>query len=176
MSGSIRQAQMNRSGVGDHGCVDAQVVALDYWLKPLHPEQMPDVATSLLVAGYDSPSLREAAGLSADDPITLREVFSAGLKELGVWLESRDQAAVHVAAELAKDYLMGQLPIRSLVTEICGLWEFDEVVYDAVPPEAARLAWLAQAYGTDLYDKLGGDEAVDQGAASLAFPSEPPAP
>jgi len=84
---------------------------LDYWLKPLHPEQMPDVATALLVAGYDSPSLREAAGLSAEDPITVRQVFSAALKELGVWFETRSDAAVHAAKGLAKDYVMGQLPI-----------------------------------------------------------------
>jgi hypothetical protein len=156
--------------------VDSQLAALDYWLKPLHPEQMPDVATALLVAGYDSPSLREAAGLSAEDPITIREVFSQALKELGVWFETRNEAAVHAAKDLAKDYVMGQLSIRSLVREVLGLWEFDEVVYDAVPPEAERLAWLAQAYGNDLYDELGGDEALEQAAASLAFPSEPPAP
>jgi hypothetical protein len=32
-------------------------VARAYWLQPLLPEQMPDIATQLLVDGHDTPSL-----------------------------------------------------------------------------------------------------------------------
>jgi hypothetical protein len=45
--------------------VDARLVAREYWLKPIFPERMPYVAAELLASGYDSPSLREAAGVSA---------------------------------------------------------------------------------------------------------------
>jgi hypothetical protein len=57
-------------------------VARDYWLKPIYPEQIPYVAAELLASGYDSPSLREAAGVSAADSREARMLFieSQGLK------------------------------------------------------------------------------------------------
>jgi hypothetical protein len=45
----------------------AAQVAVDYWHEPLVPESLPMVAAQLLAHGYDSPALRECAGIRIDD-------------------------------------------------------------------------------------------------------------
>jgi hypothetical protein len=55
-------------------------------------EDLPGLATEALVRGLDSPSLREAAGLSPRDVRAAREAFVNALRELGLQLPDEQSA------------------------------------------------------------------------------------
>lgn len=74
--------------------MDATQVALDYWLEPLSPESLPMLAAQLLTDGYDTPALQESAGMSADDVVGVRLAFVEALRQLGVYIDSREDAQI----------------------------------------------------------------------------------
>jgi len=57
------------------------------------PHELPDFATELLVLGYDSPSLREVAGLPTGDRADAADLWSAVRDELGIRHEEQEEAA-----------------------------------------------------------------------------------
>jgi hypothetical protein len=66
--------------VRQHRGVRPDQIAVDYWLAPIRPEDMPVLAAQLLTEGHDSPAIRHAAALAAcDDPATIRSVFEQAL-------------------------------------------------------------------------------------------------
>jgi hypothetical protein len=148
--------------------VDARLVARDYWLKPIYPEQMPYVAAELLASGYDSPSLREAAGVSAADSREARRLFIEALQELGVWLDEERQAALWQAASLARSFTRDEISIDSFVSALMNLWELDDVMYGGVAEPAERLASLAWTHEHPAYEENGGDEALRSEAEIVA--------
>jgi hypothetical protein len=153
---------------GDNGLVDALSVARDYWLKPIYPEQMPYVAAELLASGYDTPSLREAAGVSASDAAEARRLFIDALHELGAWVD-QEQAELYQAALVARSFTRDEISIDSLVSALMRLWDLDEVMYGGVPEPAQRLANLAwHREGSRLYQEEGGDEALRREAKFIA--------
>jgi hypothetical protein len=79
--------------VRQHRGVRPDQIAVDYWLAPIRPEDMPVLAAQLLAEGHDSPALRHAAALAAgDDLATIRSVFEQALAELGIWIPDRAAA------------------------------------------------------------------------------------
>jgi hypothetical protein len=128
---------------------------------------MPYVAAELLASGYDTPSLREAAGVSASDAEEARRLFSDALQELGAWVD-QEQAELY-AALLARLFTRGEISIDSLVSALMSLWDLDEVMYGGVPEPAqplANLAWHRE--GSRLYEEEGGDEALRREAKFVA--------
>jgi hypothetical protein len=70
--------------LGSVGAVDPlQLLSLRLTVGDLPSERLPDVATGLLVDGHDSPTLREAAGVSPRDTDKARALFRTALGELG---------------------------------------------------------------------------------------------
>jgi hypothetical protein len=137
--------------------MEPRAAAIAYWLQPLSPEVMPQLAAEWLAEGRDGPGLTRAACANTnDDPRDVRDVFEAALKELGVWRESREAAEIDLlriaARELAEDE--GALPrVRRAV---CTAIDFDEVTYDGVPApyhDLLTMCWLADP---DAFDENGG--------------------
>jgi hypothetical protein len=143
--------------------------ALGFWLKPIAPEDMPMIAAHLLADGYDTPSLREAAGFGAnDDPRDIRDAFRQALAELGVWLPDRTTAYAQLSRGLAAAVISGEISVDECARRLCASVELDEVIYHALPATAetfARMCWL---HGSELYDDNGGEQQLLAAAAALA--------
>lgn len=124
-------------------------------------------AVDALVAGVDSPSLRELAGLSAkDDYWTLRPLVEATLDELDISHPGPDSDETQVAAArvMCRRLLRGDLTAREFV-----IWAHGTVGHDG----AARLQPIVEL--DDGYDICGYtgetaeelDEAAHREARSL---------
>lgn len=110
-------------------------IAVDYWLCPIPPENMPMLAAQLLAAGHDSPALRQAAALtSGDHPATVRSTFEQALVELGVRIPDRVAAEQAAAASLARALLDGRLSATDCARQVRRMWDLDEVIYAVLPP------------------------------------------
>lgn len=87
----------------------------------LYPEQLPDIATDLLVGGADSPALRELAGLRLPTRADAEPVMARVLSELGVpSLEAIE--VCHVAArEIAIRTLEGRIQPYDAAASLAAL-------------------------------------------------------
>lgn len=63
--------------------MDVRLVAADFESGLVKTERLPETATTLLIEGHDSLSLRRAAGSDHVDPDEQRRVFREALFELG---------------------------------------------------------------------------------------------
>jgi hypothetical protein len=107
--------------VRQHRDVRPDQIALDYWLGPIQPEQMPVLAARLLAEGHDSSALRDAAALApGDDPGTIRDLLRQALAELGVWIPDRAAAEQAAAVSLARALLDASSLRRSAPGESAG--------------------------------------------------------
>ena len=154
----------------DNLSMDPIQVGLDFWLKPVAPEDMPMIAAVLLSDGYDSPALREVAGLGRhDDPRDVRSAFQQALIELNAWFPDRIAAYARIGRSVASAVLSSDASTGACTRRICEVIELDEVIYHALPPtleDFARMCWL---YGSgDLYEENGGDRRLIETAAALA--------
>jgi len=77
-------------------------------LKDQPPEGLPSVAADALMAGFDSPSLRQLAGMQPSDYQQARDVFMAALRELGLPVPEADDARWCLVREWAQEMLDGQ--------------------------------------------------------------------
>ena len=154
--------------------MDPADAALEIWLGSILPEVMPSIATDMLMEGYDSPALREVAGLSArDDPRDIRDAFQQALVELNVWLPDRQSAQRHATAAIAGALTRGKLTASQTEARICRVWTFDEWLYDQVPADLGDLVSLCWMRGSDHYAERGGDERLIAAAATVAARQSP---
>ena len=70
--------------------MDPLAVSVQFELGELGSDQLPDVAVNLLLAGYDSPSLRLVAGELHPEMAEAGKAFADALQELGVSVTVRD--------------------------------------------------------------------------------------
>jgi hypothetical protein len=122
--------------------MDARLVAAEFASGQLPPERMPEAATELLIAGLDSPALRQAAGMDRADPREQRAMFGKALEELG------------------------ELPLRreEVGRRLFRVWAARIVAGEVEPLEGARALWLLEIdYDVELPDPLGQYGALDSG-------------
>ena len=132
--------------------MDAAQVALDYWLEPLTPESLPAVAAELLADGYDSPALRETAGMPPGDVVCVREVFVRALREMGVHVDSREDAQVRQLRPWVRQTLDGSLTRAELSARVGRIWRIRDLVdHDRFPAAVVNLVLAC----------LGDDSRVD---------------
>ena len=81
--------------------MDPLGAAIQFELGELRSSDLPDVATGLLAAGYDSPSLRIVAGDMKPEMADAGKTFASALQELGVALTV--QEACLLRAEFLAD-------------------------------------------------------------------------
>jgi hypothetical protein len=89
--------------------MDLMPIEARWWFGQIPNSKVPETALDLLEAGYDSPTLRQIAGIDDKSAIDLGTLFEIALKELGRSELSRDQAAKYLAAEICQEIVTGQL-------------------------------------------------------------------
>lgn len=72
-------------------------------------EELPAVATDALLRGLDSPSLREAAGVSTSDVREARDLFEAALAELGIEMPDEQGALWLLVCDTLQRVVEGSL-------------------------------------------------------------------
>lgn len=72
-------------------------------------DDLPQIAIDLVKKGYESPSLRELAGLQVDDSEVIRNLFLMSLEELGMKVPSITEAGLSTARRIANDILIGSV-------------------------------------------------------------------
>ncbi|HEY4277392.1 MAG TPA: hypothetical protein VGM91_04170 [Conexibacter sp.] len=101
---------------------DLGLVAAEWEANVLPRERIPALATELMLAGNDTPSLRAAAGLLSTELDAAHEVFGRALAELGYERErdSRGRGRA-LAREYAHRGLDGRMPLVEAVDRIYKL-------------------------------------------------------
>ena len=75
------------------------------------PHELPEFATELLVLGYDSPSLRELAGLPKGDRSDAAERWETVREELGIPREAGEAAPRFLLQYWAREITEGRLDV-----------------------------------------------------------------
>lgn len=75
------------------------------------PHELPDFATELLVLGYDTPSLRELAGLPTGDRADSADMWNAVRDELSVRHEDEEKAARFLLKYWAQETVEGRIDV-----------------------------------------------------------------
>ena len=118
---------------------DFLVLAAKDLLGFVGADAMPPEATRALLEGIDSPSVRQLAGMDGADSEDVRATFRVALRELGIEIPSRREAAILLATEVARGITQGTVSPYEGATEIWGivrsshehLPELDTFVYGA---------------------------------------------
>lgn len=99
------------------------LIAAEWEAGRLAREKIPEVATAMLVAGYDSDALRVTAGLIPAELDEAHEWFGKVLRELG-FNAARDQTrrGVALAEEYARRVLDGRMSVYDGAYSVFNLW------------------------------------------------------
>jgi hypothetical protein len=97
----------------------------------LRSDDLPDIATDLLLTGVDSQSFACLAGSPpCDSPADRRELFEAGLKECSHMIPSRLDAAHHLKTHFAREVAEGKLDAARGAAMLVELYY---AVYELLP-------------------------------------------
>jgi hypothetical protein len=101
---------------------DLGLIAAEWDANRLPRDRVPEVATELLEAGHDTPSLRVAAGLLPSDLDDAHQLFGRALEELGYACRgNRRGRGAALAREYAQRGLEGRMPLAEAVGAIYRL-------------------------------------------------------
>lgn len=89
-------------------CRELQFVAAK-WILSADTESLRESASSALVDGCDSPSLRRLAGLSSATDIEATPLFEAALAELSIAIPKPREAVIMLSQELASRIVNGTI-------------------------------------------------------------------
>jgi hypothetical protein len=90
--------------------------------KPLAADAV-EWASEQLMAGHDTPHLRQLAGATgAENVFELEELFDRTARELGVVVPPAEGAVVLYAQERAREYLHGEVTRGLLLEDLCQLF------------------------------------------------------
>ncbi|HWB20196.1 MAG TPA: hypothetical protein VG711_07850 [Phycisphaerales bacterium] len=98
-----------------------------YALGVLPVDVLPAAAVDALMAGHDSPSLRQLAGADGADAESIRSLFNRSLDELGIPMPSPSEAGLTWARRIADDI------VRGTVTPYDGAKQIWVKVYTRFP-------------------------------------------
>ena len=101
---------------------DLKLVAAEWEANQLARDRVPELATALLEEGYDTPTLRVAAGLLPSELDEAHTLFGRALAELG-YQRQRDgrRHGEALAREYARRGLDGRMPLVEAVGGVCNL-------------------------------------------------------
>jgi len=112
--------------------VNLRLLAAKYTLGMLPSDDLPGIATDLLVEGVESQSIACLAGSArCDSPAERRELFEAGLKECAVVVPGRLEAAHALKIHLAEQVAHQTLDPAQGAAKIVNLYS---AVYELLPP------------------------------------------
>src|SRR4029078_1676242 len=93
----------------DDGIGLLELAALRLAVDEQPPEDLPVVAADALARGFDSPALREAAGISRRDIRDARDRFEDALAELGIAIPGRVDAVWQLVRRVAREIVDGDV-------------------------------------------------------------------
>jgi hypothetical protein len=171
-------------------------VLLARWLLgEVRPESVPAICTDLLLAGYDTPSLRVLAGLTKAELERVRELLPQLFNELGLERPTEVAAAWRVAQQTAQELLADRLapydaarsigdlgtrfaPLFPLLNHFIGLWsEWDDDARHRKEYEYDIRAAAQELVSTPPPAEPGMGSELDRmvmAAKQQAHPSPPP--
>jgi hypothetical protein len=91
--------------------VRARAIFLCEQTGQIPPHELPDFATELLVLGYDSPTLRELAGLPKGDRTDALDMWNIVRDELSVRYEDEEEAAMFLLNYWAQEIVDGRIDV-----------------------------------------------------------------
>jgi hypothetical protein len=108
------------------------LLAAKYALEMLPSDDLPGIATDLLVEGVESQSLACLAGSArCDSPADRRELFETGLKECAVAVPRRLEAAHELKIHFAGQVAQQKLDPAQGAAKIVNLYY---AIYELLPP------------------------------------------
>lgn len=144
----------------------ARAIFLSEQAGLIPPHELPDLATELLVLGYDTPSLRELAGLPTGDRAESADLWNAVRDELGIRREEKEEAArfllrywAQETAEQRIDVLAGsRLMYRVAWFPLGQPTQLNELLYllilwDEMPQHRDQTAAELLQFARDLVDR-----------------------
>ncbi|MFF0435557.1 hypothetical protein ACFYU9_25465 [Streptomyces sp. NPDC004327] len=133
-----------------------------YQADQVCPEDLPMAAAHALAKGWDTPSLRELAGLPRHaDPRHIRGAFEQALEELGIILPDRTLALRYALRRLAARFIAGEADLADLASD-----EWSEMEVETAE-ERAFVALLPSCACCIEYT-LGLDEAAWEAQLQIA--------
>jgi hypothetical protein len=136
--------------------VDITLVAAEFAAGALPPERVPDVATRLLELGWDSRTLRQAAGADRETPEAQRTLMRAALEELDQLPLTPEDVAVRFTTYWAERLLRGDVAPLDAAGELWLLSHRHGVEF----PEDSFWAW--GTLDPDEYAAPGLQEAYER--------------
>lgn len=122
-----------------------ELLAAAFAAGALAPERIPAAAVSLMEHGWDSPSLRLAAGSDRDEPDQQRAWMRAGLEELDQLPITPDEVAARFTTHWAKRVVSGEVEPLDAAGE---LWRLI-IRHDVTLPDDSL--WARGALDPDEY-------------------------
>jgi hypothetical protein len=135
-------------------------------------DQVPGICTDLLVDGYDTPSLRVLAGLTATDGQEVRELLPRVFHEMGMEEPSPIQAAWFLAQSTARDIVSGTVAPSDGARAIGDLGS----TFDPLWPSLSIFIGLSSEWDDHPQQRQAYDSDIREEAARLIVmqpPSEP---
>ncbi|SIM57590.1 hypothetical protein [Micromonospora cremea] len=133
-------------------------------------DDLPIAAAYALTGGFDSPALRELAGLSKGQPREAVDLFRQAMEELGWAVPDESAARLHLMRKAASDLLAGRGDPEDLAHEI--YWQ---ACYSGLPGLRAvgdRFLELYAGWGA-MYDQPDGAVAAMKATAKSFLHDHP---
>jgi hypothetical protein len=148
---------------------DLALAAAEWEANRLPRKRIPVLAIELMLAGYDTPSLRVAAGLLPGELDGAHELFGRMLAELGY---EREQDACSRGGALAREFaargLDGRMPLVEAVNRICALsLDFDDEEWALTGHELTAFVVLADLWHDRPAERAGLERDLLQELRSL---------
>jgi hypothetical protein len=136
--------------------VDISLVAAEFAAGALAPERIPDVATRLLELGWDSSTLRQAAGAAHEAPEEQRTLMLAALEELDQLPLTQEEIAARFTTHWAERLLSGEVAPLDAAGQLWLLSRHHGVEF----PDDSLWAW--GALDPEEYGAPGVQEAYER--------------
>jgi hypothetical protein len=104
----------------------------------------------------------------SDDPRHIRGAFQQALVELGAWIPDRAAAEAIAGRSLARGLVAGRLRIAECADRVRQIWDFDDVLYPALPADLEELVVMSWLQGGEEYEPNGRDQRLLAAARALA--------
>ena len=148
---------------------DVRLIQALWQLDRLSPDEGPEHATSLLVAGVDLPSLRQLAGLSAPTFWDVEPLIKRVIKEAKLPLLTEHAARWLIVYDLAERIINGEIDPLNGTGAIAAEWQ--ELNH---PEVLSGFAYYWSDYGENPKDIPWFDERIRKEAADLLSLQAPP--
>jgi len=126
-------------------------------------EELPRIALDAILAGYDSPSLRQLAGTSEHDKEEANRLFAKSIRELGFQVPPASEAGLTLARNTAREVLSGA------ITPYDGAKLIWDRVYTRLPElkQLRLFVGLASEYEDDIKHRGEYDRQIIEECRSL---------